>query len=332
MRKWIVVAAAAALLAAPAARAEVKELKLGVQFGLIYLPITIAADQGMIAKRAKNEGVDGLKVTLNRFSGSTAINDAVISGNVDLGAYGLPGLLIVWDKTRAHQDVRGLAAIGRTAFVVVTNKPEIKTLKDFGPQDRIALPATNSPQAIILKMAAAQLYGPDQYTHFDTMMSPLPHPDAASALLSGGNTIAGYVSTPPFQQFVLRDKRIHAVARSRDFLGGQDATGVILGGAKKFSDENPKLAKALYLALGDAMTYIREHTAEAADIYIASEHSKLAKDDVKIMLTDGSTDYDVRPHGLKKFADFMVKVGMMKQAPQDWKDAFLPVAYEQGGD
>lgn len=332
MRKLTGALVAALLVAATAARAEVKELKLGIQFGLIYLPVTIAAEQGLIARHAKDEGIDGLKVTLTRFSGSTAINDAVISGNVDFGSYGLPGLLIVWDKTRGHQDVRGVAAIGRTAFVVVSNKPAIKTLKDFGPDDRIALPATNSPQAIILKMAAAQLYGPSQFTHFDAMMVALPHPDAANALLSGGNTIDGYVSTPPFQQFLLRDQRIHAVARSRDFLGGQEATGVILGGPRKFADDNPKLTHAVYLGIEDAMAYIRQHPAEAADIYIASEHSKLAKDDVKTMLTDGSTEFDVRPHALKKFADFMVKIGMMKQAPKDWKDAFFPEAYPKGGD
>ncbi len=331
MRKLMGVILAAGLLAAPAApRAETNELHLGVQFGLIYLPITIAADQGFIVKRAKEQGLDGVKVMLDRFSGSTAVIDAVMSGNIQLGAYGLPGLLIAWDKTQGHQDVRGLAGIGITAFVVVTNKPAIKTLKDFTDQNRIALPATNSPQAIILKMAAAQLYGPDKYTHFDTMMVALPHPDAANALLSG--QIDGYVSTPPFQQMVLRDTRIHAVARSRDFTGGQDATGVILGGNKKFADDNPKLAQAVYLGLEDAMAFIRAHTEEAADIYIASEKSKLPKDDVKTMLTDGSTVFDVRPHGLKQFADFMLKVGMLKHAPKDWKDTFLPMAYPKGGD
>jgi NitT/TauT family transport system substrate-binding protein len=325
---------AAVLLLGPGAPsrawAETGELHLGVQFGLIYLPVTIAAEQGLIEKRAKALGIEGLKVTLDRFSGSTAVIDVVMSGNIQLGAYGLPGLLIAWDKTQGHQDVRGLGAIGITAFVVVTNKPAIKTLKDFTDQNRIALPATNSPQAIILKMAAAQLYGPDKYTHFDTMMVALPHPDAANALLSG--QIDGYVSTPPFQQMVLRDARIHEVARSREFTGGQDATGVILGGNKKFADDNPKLTQAVYLGLEDAMAFIHANTAEAADIYIASEKSKLPKQDVETMLTDGSTTFDIRPHGLKQFADFMLKIGMLKQSPKDWKDTFFPVAYQNGGD
>jgi len=315
-------------LSTASARAEVKELKLGLQFGLIYLPATVAVEEKFIDKRAKEQGLPGLDVTIQRFSGSTAMNDAVISGNVDLGAYGLPGLLIVWDKTRGRQDVRGVAALGRNAFIVVSNKPSIKTLKDFTDDDRISLPATNSPQAILLKMASDKLYG--QPNHFDKMMVALPHPDSVTALL-GGREISGYVSTPPFQQFLLRDSRIHAVATAKEILDGEEATGVIVGGARKFVDDNPKVAKAVFMALDDAMKFIRENKPKSADIYIESEKSKLSKDDVVAMMSDGSTEYDVAPHGLKRFADFMKKIGMLGQSPNDWKDAFFPTAYDRSG-
>ncbi|HEX9466555.1 MAG TPA: ABC transporter substrate-binding protein [Alphaproteobacteria bacterium] len=326
----LVVLMMAVLGAAAGARAEVNELRIGLQFGFIYLPATVAVEEKFIDKRAEAEGLGAVKVTISRFSGSTAINDAVLSGNVDLGAYGLPGMLIVWDKTRGRQDVRGVAAFGRNAFVVVTNKPAIKSLKDFGDDDRISLPATNSPQAILLKMASEKLYGPGNVSHFDTMMVALPHPDSANALLSG-NTISGYVSTPPFQQFLLRDSRIHAVATAREILDGEEATGVILGGARKFVEDNPKVTRALYLALDDAMHFIRANRARAAEIYIASENSKLSKNDVQEMLGDGSTEFDVAPHGLKRFADFMKKIGMLGQSPEHWKETFFPVAYGRIG-
>ena len=324
----IVIGATALVGGSGSARAEVKELKLGLQFGLIYLPATVAVEEKFMDKRAKEQGLPGLNVEIKRFSGSTAMNDAVISGNVDLGAYGLPGLLIVWDKTRGHQDVRGVAALGRNAFIVVSNKPAIKSLKDFTDDDRISLPATNSPQAILLKMASDKLYG--QPNHFDKMMVALPHPDSVTALL-GGKEISGYVSTPPFQQFLLRDKRIHAVATAKEILNGEEATGVIVGGAKKFVDDNPKVAKAVFLALDDAMKFIRENKPRCADIYIESEKSKLSKEDVVAMMSDGSTEYDVAPHGLKRFADFMKKIGMMGQSPNDWKEAFFPTAYDRSG-
>jgi NitT/TauT family transport system substrate-binding protein len=331
MKRFAVAAFALAIAAAAPARAEVSEIRLGLQYGLIYLPIVIAAEEKLIEKRAKELGLPGLNATLQRFSGSTAMNDAVLSGNVELGAYGTGGLLIAWDKTRGRLNVRGLAALAKSAYVVVTNKPEVKTLKDFEESDRIALPANNSPQAILLKMASEQLYGAGQYNHFDKMMSGLPHPDAVAALLSGSGTVQGYVSTAPFQQQLLKDPRIHAVTTSRDILG-QEATGASLGGLQKFADANPKVSRAVFLAIDDAIRFIHEQTPRAAEIYITSEKSTLKKEDVQTYLLDKTTDFDVAPHGTKKFADFMVKIGMISKAPTDWKEVYLPFVHERQGD
>src|ERR1700754_2401992 len=117
-----------AAAAAPApARAEVNEVRIGVQFGLIYLPVVVAEAQGFFAEEAKKAGLPDLKVSVQRFSGSPAITDAVLSGNVDVGAFGTPGLLIAWEKTKGHQEVAGLAALGANAFILETNKPQIKS-------------------------------------------------------------------------------------------------------------------------------------------------------------------------------------------------------------
>jgi ABC-type nitrate/sulfonate/bicarbonate transport system substrate-binding protein len=76
--------------AAPApARAEVNEVHIGIQYGLIYLPVVVADAQGFFAIEAKKAGLPDLKVTVQRFSGSPAITDAVLSGNIDVGAFAL---------------------------------------------------------------------------------------------------------------------------------------------------------------------------------------------------------------------------------------------------
>src|SRR5271154_2383686 len=172
----------AAAIATPA-RAEVGEVRIGVQFGLIYLPVAVADAQGFFAIEAKKAGLPDLKVTVQRFSGSPAITDAVLSSNVDVGAFGTPGLLIAWEKTKGHQEVAGLAALGANAFILETNKPQIKSLADFGDNDQIAVPATTSPQAIVMRMAAEQAFG--DYKRLDKLLVSMPHPDATAALLSG---------------------------------------------------------------------------------------------------------------------------------------------------
>ena len=155
MRLWFGAAVAGCVMVGGApSRAEVNEVRIGIQFGLIYLPVAVAEAQGFFAAEAKKAGLPDLKVTVQRFSGSPAITDAVLSGNIDVGAFGTPGLLIAWEKTKGHQNVAGLAALGANSFVLMTNKPDIKTLADFGDSDQIAVPATTSPQAVGMRMAA----------------------------------------------------------------------------------------------------------------------------------------------------------------------------------
>ena len=44
--------------------------------------------------------------------------------------YALPGLLIVWEKTRGRLAIKGLAGMPLNAFFLYTNKPAIKSLAD----------------------------------------------------------------------------------------------------------------------------------------------------------------------------------------------------------
>ena len=128
LRSAIVAALAAVLAVVPPARGETDQLRIGLQYGFIYLPIEIARSEGFIEKRAETLGVGKIKVVLQRFSGTPAMNDALLSDNVDFGALGLPGLLIVWEKTRGRLAVKDLAGMPLNAFSLYTNKPAITAL------------------------------------------------------------------------------------------------------------------------------------------------------------------------------------------------------------
>jgi NitT/TauT family transport system substrate-binding protein len=324
MSRWSRLAcifASGLLLAAAPARAEVNEVRIGVQFGLIYLPVAVADAQGFFAEEAKKAGLPDLKVTVQRFSGSPAITDAVLSGNVDVGAFGTPGLLIAWEKTKGHQDVAGLAALGANAFFLETNKPQIKSLADFGDGDQIAVPATTSPQAVVMRMAAEKTFG--DYRRVDKLLVSMPHPDATAALLSG-QVISGYVATAPFTAMLKKSDKVHIVTTSKEILG-EEMTGVALGAGKKFVDANPTVAHVVIAAVEDGMKFMAKDPAAAADIYLKSEASKTPKSDVVGLLTDGSIVFSVAPTGLMKLATFMTKTGELKAAPKSWQDVFFPL-------
>ena len=73
------------------AQAEQDRVTLAIQYGYAYLPVTVADKLGMFRQQAKAHGHPDADFEIKRISGAPAINDALISGNVDIGGYGLSG-------------------------------------------------------------------------------------------------------------------------------------------------------------------------------------------------------------------------------------------------
>ncbi|MGT2460118.1 hypothetical protein ACU4GI_46365 (plasmid) [Cupriavidus basilensis] len=134
-----------------------REVKVAIQFGLAYLPIMVMKEDGLLEAEAKKLGIDDTQLTVLKISGSTAVNEAILSNNADMGVMGTPSLLLMWEKTGSSLGVKGLASMSSFPMILNTTKSGAKSLRDFGPADRIALPATTAPQALILRMAAEQL-------------------------------------------------------------------------------------------------------------------------------------------------------------------------------
>ena len=155
---------AAALLCLPRsampASAEVDEIKIGKQYGLPYIQFVIMEDQKLIEKHAKLQGLGDIKVNWATLGGPAQLNDGIISGAIDIAAVGLPNLITMWEKTRTNVKVRAIAGLNFMPLLLLTRDPKIKTLRDYGEKDRIAVPSVKiSMQAILLEMAAAKEFG-----------------------------------------------------------------------------------------------------------------------------------------------------------------------------
>jgi NitT/TauT family transport system substrate-binding protein len=96
-------------------------------------------------------------------------------------------MLKLWDRTQKNIKERGIAALDSSPAMLVTNRPDIKSLRDFKPEDKIALSIPRvSLQAVFLEMAAAQAFGADKYAALDAQTLSMKHPDAVAALLPPG--------------------------------------------------------------------------------------------------------------------------------------------------
>ena len=192
---------AAGLIAAALgiARAEVDEVRLSKQYGLPYLPFMVMERFSLLEKQAEKQGLK-LKVSWTTLSNASAMMEAIISGQMDFIAPGVPTLATMWDKTVGTQnEIRALSAVQSMPYVLVTRSPNIKTIRDFTANDRIALPAVKlTGHAIALQMAAARDWGREHYDQLDGITVSLSHPDATAALMTGKSEINAHFASSPF--------------------------------------------------------------------------------------------------------------------------------------
>ena len=321
----IVVACALVLAPLQRAAAEAKEIRIGVQFGLTYLPTTIMQSEHLVEAQAKALGLGDVKVTWIQSAGGDALNTDLLADSLDVAASGYTSFLILWAKTKGRF-ARGLFAYGHTPFTLVTANPDVKSVKDFTDKDRIAVPAVRSSlQAIYLEMAAEKAFGPDGINRLDSLTVTRSHPDAMAALL-GKTEIDTHFSVPPYVERELAVPGVHSLFQTEDVTGQPVSNGVMYA-TTKFYDANPKLIEALQKALQQAIDLINTDKPRAAAIYLAATHDTITPAALVAMMSGPRVGYEETPLGSMLLAGFMNKTGQIAMMPKDWKEMFFPVAY-----
>ncbi|MGB9044971.1 MAG: ABC transporter substrate-binding protein, partial [Pseudolabrys sp.] len=239
--------------------ASAAEIRLAKQYSMGYLQLNVMEHQQLIEKHAKALGIPDLKVSWITLNGPAAVNDALISGNIDIATGGVPGLLVLWARTKGTpQEVRGVSALSSQPFLLNSRDPAIKAIKDFKDADRIAVPAIKvSVQAITLQMAAAKAYGIKGFDTLDPLTVSMSPPDATIALLGGKSEVTSVFSVPPFQYQQLENPAVHTVLNSFDVMGGSH-TFTVAWTTAKFRDGNPALYKAVVAALKEATEIVNK--------------------------------------------------------------------------
>ena len=331
---------AAAVLAATAvlwglgtgvAQAAEGQLRIAQQYGIVYLLLNVAQDQQLIEKHGKAQGVD-IKVNYLQFSGGPAVNDALLSGNVDIAGAGVAPLFTLWDRTKGKQNVKGVASLGNFPYYLVSNNPAVKTIADFTDKDRIALPAVGvSVQSRVLQLASAKLWGEKEYNRLDKLQVAVPHPDATAAIIKGGTEINAHFGNPPFQdQALAGNPNAHIVLKSYDVLGGP-ASATVLYATEKFRAESPKTYKAFVDALDEAAKFVTANPEKAADIYLKVSGGNTDRKLLLNIIKNPEVQFKVKPENTLGLGQFLHRVGAIKNQPTTLKDYFFDDALTAGG-
>jgi len=320
--KFAAAAVALALGVSGTAQAEGR-IRIAEQFGIVYLLLNVAQDQKLIEKHGKKQGVD-IDVDWVKLSGGAAVNDALLSNSIDVAGAGLGPLFTIWDRTAGRQNVRAVASLGNFPYYLVSTNPAVKTIADFSPKDRIALPAvTVSVQARILQMAAAKQWGKAAFKKLDPITQTVPHPDAAAALIAGKTELNAHFGNPPFQEQELAgNPQAKIVLNSYDVLGGP-SSATVLYATEKYVKENPKTYRAFIDALSEAAQLASTNPEAAADAYLRVNKGNIDRALLIKVIRNPQVQFKVAPQNTLVLGQFLHEVGAIKTKPASWRDYFF---------
>ncbi len=299
---WFLVLLLIFLMPAPHAFAKEERVRIAQHFGTNSAPFTVIREQKLLEKKIK-----GIKVEWKQLSSGTDTMEAILADDLDVSAMGIPPFLTAWAKGVPVKILSGLV-IGPVKLV--TWRGDIKSIADFKPTDKIAVPSMGSQQAIMLRMAAAKHMGNPKA--LDPMMVGMPHPVATAALLTK-KEIAAHFATPPYlNQEISAGMKV--ILDSVDAVG-EPSSGQIVMASKKFRDSHPETFKALSESLKEAIDWLNADSARAADFLKKADKYKTSVEELTNLLKT-ENHYDFTPKGVMAFVKFMYSEGMIKTAPK----------------
>lgn len=312
-------------------RAEAAEqLRVATQFGLAYLPLIVMQHDKLWESEAHKLGTD-ITVEYRQLGGGGSLNDALLSDSVDLVAGGTAPMLLVWDRTSGNFNVQAFAALNSSPTDILTNKPTIKSLADFGPADKIAVPSVRvSLQALVLMKATEKQFGAGEADRLTDMTIAMQHPDALAALISPNSPISAYVSSSPFQEVALRQPQIHKLTDSFEAFGGPSTFSVVYAKAE-FSKKHPVAARAFYVALDEAMASIGKDPSGAIEKYVEVTGDRTDRALLSSIMSRPDFTFSAAPQHTFDLAQFMHRLGLLKHEPKSWRDFFADALHDRNG-
>lgn len=321
MRLRMLTAAAVMALASFVSTADAKEIRIAQLRQINYIPFLVMQEQKLFEKHASEMGEPDLTANFITFGNGSSTTDALISGNVEYVAVGLTNFAILWSRTKGT--VKGIANVSGVPFPLLTRNPNVKTLADFGPNDRIAVPTIGvSVQAIMLSIALERLYGPEGRNKLAQQTVQLSHPDAAQALSNPLHEVNSHFSSAPYYVVSMRDPAIHKVFSYDELFDRPLATNILFT-TRTVHEDNPVASRALIAALKEADAYILANKEAVAKLYIERSGDPLTVEEVVKVMSGPGVSFDVDPSSAIEVWQYMADAGMIATKPASWREMFF---------
>jgi NitT/TauT family transport system substrate-binding protein len=207
-------------------------------------------------------------------------------------------------------------------LALLSNQPNVETIADFKPADRIAMPSLTAPQMYLLQMQSEKLFG--QFDRLRGRVVVLSPSNSITALVAGAGPVTADFSSPPFTQLALRDTAIHQVLSSADVIDGK-VSFLIMGATRGYIEAHQQIPAVIDMAMDEAAHIIHDDPRRAAQIYLTHEPSAaLNAAVIEAVLKDIKDEFGSAVHGVQAFADFMGRHGELNTPPRSWKEIAAP--------
>ncbi|GCE12780.1 ABC transporter substrate-binding protein [Tengunoibacter tsumagoiensis] len=260
------------------------------------------------------------KIQWKVVNSGSAVREAVIANQAQLGSLGLPPFLVGWDR---GFNWKVLTATNRSDGWFVVKDPNIKSLKDLKPTDKIGVVAPDSQQAILIRKAAQQQLG-DAHA-LDKNLVTISSADGEVALRNG--QLTAQLSGSPFQEREVAAGD-HVIFHTKDIFGPVGAGLLVL--PEKFYNQYPDFSKAFYKDYQDAVALNKANHEQAAQFLAQDQGGGGSVANFKALLDSPSFIFDTTPSGLVVYAKFMKSIGLTSKEPGSVKDFELPTVYGTG--
>lgn len=305
--------------------AQEQQIKIGIGFGLAFLPLYICEDLKLIEQQAKAAHLD-VKASFPRLMGAGEAQAQIASGAIDVAPFGVAPLLAAWDKGRGTpQQIFAVSGLTSLPLVLLSNQAGEASLADLKPSDRIAVPTLTSPQMQLLELQSEKTFG--RYDRLRGQAVAMTHADAVGALggdSRGDGKVTAYFSSPPYTQLALRDSAVHAILRSTDVMDGKFSF-LVLGASKATLSRQPQISEIVAGAIDEAARIIHDDPRRAAQIFLTHEPSgTLSGAAAAAVIGDIKDEFGSAVYGVQTMAEFLGRRGELKAPPKSWKDVVAP--------
>ncbi len=280
-----------------------KELILADQFGLAYAPLEIMKEMQFLETALAASGLETIQIVWKKFGNTTAIREAMLSGDLDVGFVGIPPFLLGMDNGMDWKIISGLS---ESKVALVTKDPSIQSLADLTHQHKIILPQPGSIQHILLQMASKDQLGDAKA--FDDQIIALAHPDGVTAFTAGDSTQLHF-TTPPYLQEDLKNQNARELIDGEACFG--DAFTFIVGICQEPLYEDRQVYDAIKKALEDSIDYMAENQEET--IKILAEVYEYTPEALNTFLYEDQMTFTTEVNGIDRFVEFMAETGAIKE-------------------